>query len=104
MDPRLAEKVLRGDRKAVSRAISLVENKEEGYVELLSRLYPHTGKAFVIGVTGPPGTGKSSLVDQLVRAFRLRQMNAAVLAIDPTSPISGGAILWRSGEDAQSHP
>ena len=89
----LAVQILRGDRKSISRAISLVENRETGYAELLKEIYPHTGKAFVIGVTGPPGTGKSSLVDKLVRVFRARDLRVAVLAVDPTSPISGGAIL-----------
>jgi len=89
----LADKVIQGDRKAVSKAITLVENRENGYLDFLAELYPHAGRAFLVGVTGPPGTGKSSLVDQLVREFRLKKMKVAVLAVDPTSPISGGAIL-----------
>jgi GTPase len=93
MDSNLAELLLEGNRKAVSRAITIVENREKGYSTLLKRIYTHTGGAFVIGVTGPPGTGKSSLVDQLVRAFRARKSKVAVLAVDPTSPVSGGAML-----------
>lgn len=71
----------------------MVENKEKGYSELMRTLYSHTGNAFIIGVTGPPGTGKSSVIDPLVRAYRQRKENVAVLAIDPSSPITGGAIL-----------
>jgi LAO/AO transport system kinase len=84
---------MNGDRKAISKAISLVENREEGYEDLLAALYPRTGRAFIIGVTGPPGTGKSTLVDQMVRLFRAQNLQVAVIAIDPTSPVSGGAIL-----------
>ena len=89
----LASRVLKGDRKAVSRAITLVENREKGYSTLLRYLYPHTGKASMIGITGPPGTGKSSLLDKLVKMYRAGGKKVAVLAVDPSSPLSGGAIL-----------
>ncbi|MHB8567782.1 MAG: methylmalonyl Co-A mutase-associated GTPase MeaB [Nitrososphaerales archaeon] len=89
----LTNLVLKGDRKAVARAISIVENKEIGYSILLKEIYPHTGKALVIGVTGPPGTGKSTLVESLVRIYRSKGSKVAVLAVDPSSPFSGGAIL-----------
>ncbi|MDG6995423.1 MAG: methylmalonyl Co-A mutase-associated GTPase MeaB [Nitrososphaerota archaeon] len=89
----LASRVLKSDRKAVSSAISLVENREEGYTLLLKELYPHSGNATVIGITGPPGTGKSSLLDKLVRIYRANGKKVAVLAVDPSSPVSGGAIL-----------
>ncbi|MGI0079843.1 MAG: methylmalonyl Co-A mutase-associated GTPase MeaB, partial [Nitrososphaerales archaeon] len=85
--------VLKGDRLAVSKAISAVENRGEDYPLLLREIFPHTGHAFVIGVTGPPGTGKSSLVDRLLKVFRARGDKVAVLAVDPTSPVTGGAIL-----------
>lgn len=89
----LIDGVLRGDRNSVSKAISILENQDSRSTELLRAIYPHTGRAFIIGVTGPPGTGKSTLVDQIVKAYRSRGMKVAVLAIDPTSPLSGGAIL-----------
>ena len=91
----IASMVLRGDRNAVARAISMVENREEGFADILKELYPHTGKAIVVGVTGPPGTGKSTLVNGIVRSIRAAKDDpyVAVLAIDPTSPLSGGAIL-----------
>ena len=71
----------------------MIENHDNGCSELLRNIFPQTGNAYVIGVTGPPGSGKSSLVDRLIQSFRARQEKVAVLAVDPTSPISGGAIL-----------
>jgi LAO/AO transport system kinase len=84
---------LSGDRNSISKAITIVENKDEASSALMKVLFLHTGKAHVVGVTGPLGTGKSSLVDQLVRSYRLKGEKVAVLAVDPSSPISGGAIL-----------
>src|SRR5579875_4048431 len=89
----LSRGVLIGDRKAVSKAITLVENRVPGYLDLLSKIFPSTGKAFVVGITGPPGTGKSTLVDRLITAFRSRGLKVGVLAVDPSSPVSGGALL-----------
>jgi LAO/AO transport system kinase len=91
--PTLTERVLSGDRNAVSKAITLAENRQSNYSDLLSELYLHTGSGHVVGITGPPGTGKSSLVDLLVRFYRTKGRKVAVLAVDPSSPISGGAIL-----------
>ena len=85
--------VLKGDRIAISKSITAIENRDSGSGELLKALFPHTGHAFVIGITGPPGTGKSSLVDQLTRIYRSKVKRVAILAVDPTSPVSGGAIL-----------
>lgn len=89
----LAQGVLDGDRRSVARAISMVEDGAEGLAELSERIYPSTGNAHTIGLTGSPGVGKSSLAEQLVRAARSRDQTAAVLAIDPTSPFTGGALL-----------
>jgi len=89
----LVERILAGDRRAVARAISMVEDGAEGLAELSAGLYPHTGDAYTLGLTGSPGVGKSSLAEQLVRAARSRDLSVAVLAIDPTSPFTGGALL-----------
>jgi LAO/AO transport system kinase len=89
----LAEGVLAGDRRAVARAISLVEDGSEDLARLSDALYPKTGRAYTVGLTGAPGVGKSSLAEQLVRAARARDRSVAVLAIDPTSPFTGGALL-----------
>ncbi|HEX2266803.1 MAG TPA: methylmalonyl Co-A mutase-associated GTPase MeaB [Actinomycetota bacterium] len=89
----LAEKVLSGDRRAVARAISLVEDGAPDLVELSKAIYPKTGRAYTIGLTGSPGVGKSSLAEQLVRTVRGDDGAVAVLAIDPTSPFTGGALL-----------
>jgi LAO/AO transport system kinase len=78
---------------ALARAISMVENGRPGFEELLSRLHPTLGRARRIGITGPPGAGKSTLTEQLVRAFRARNLTVAVVAVDPTSPFTGGALL-----------
>ncbi len=89
----LTEQVLSGDRRAVARAISMVEDGAEGLEELSAGLFPHTGRAHTVGLTGSPGVGKSSLAAELVRVARERDLAVAVLAIDPTSPFTGGALL-----------
>lgn len=85
----------RGDTAALARAISLVENQREGFEQLLSELYRKIGNAEAqrIGITGPPGAGKSTLTEQLVRAYREQGLKVAVVAVDPTSPFTGGALL-----------
>jgi LAO/AO transport system kinase len=82
-----------GDMRALARAISSVENRAPEASELLKALFPHTGKARVIGLTGSPGSGKSTLVDQLAREYRKQGLTVGIIAVDPTSPYSGGAIL-----------
>jgi LAO/AO transport system kinase len=89
----LVERVLEGDRRAVARAISMVEDGAEGLEELSTGLFPHTGNAYTVGLTGSPGVGKSTLAGGLVRHLRQLGRSVAVLAIDPTSPFTGGALL-----------
>jgi LAO/AO transport system kinase len=91
-DP-LPELVLRGDVRAIARAITLVDNETPEGAALVGRLYPRTGRAFLVGITGPPGAGKSTLIDRLIARIRQDGRTVGVLAVDPTSPFSGGAIL-----------
>lgn len=89
----LVEQLLGGNRRALARLLTAVENESKGIGEALAALFPHTGRAWVIGVTGAPGTGKSTLVSALTKAYRVQGKTVAILAVDPTSPFSGGAIL-----------
>ena len=89
----LADGVRSGDRRALARAITLVENSESLAHELVRELYPHTGRAYAVGVTGPPGVGKSSLISALVRHLRGLGRTVGVISIDPSSPFSKGALL-----------
>jgi LAO/AO transport system kinase len=90
----LLEGVRAGDRRALARAISLVENRDELAYELVRELYPQTGRAFAVGVTGPPGVGKSSLISALVRHVRKTDgRSVGVISVDPSSPFSQGALL-----------
>jgi LAO/AO transport system kinase len=82
-----------GDTRALSRAISTVENRAPGWSDLLKALFPHSGKARVLGLTGAPGAGKSTLVDHLARHYRKQNRTVGIIAVDPTSPYTGGAIL-----------
>jgi LAO/AO transport system kinase len=84
-----------GDVRALARAISTVENRAPGWSDLLKAVFPHSGKARVLGLTGPPGAGKSTLVDQLARFYRKKEdkRTVGIIAVDPTSPYTGGAIL-----------
>ena len=82
-----------GDSRALARAISTVENHSPGWIELLKELFPHTGRARTIGLTGAPGAGKSTLVDQLAKHYREQKQTIGIIAVDPTSPYTGGAIL-----------
>jgi LAO/AO transport system kinase len=89
----LAAGVLRGEVRAIARAITIVENEGPEAPALLARLFPHAGRALVLGLTGPPGAGKSTLVDRLTTHLRRQGKSVGIVAVDPTSPYSGGAIL-----------
>jgi LAO/AO transport system kinase len=91
--PPLFQRVLNGDPRAIARAMSLIEDGTPGAPDLVRALFPHTGRAYVVGVTGPPGAGKSTLVDRLVGTVRAAGETVGVIAVDPTSPFTGGSIL-----------
>ena len=92
-DPTLAEGVLAGDPRAVARALSLVEDDAQAGVSVLRAIFAKTGRAQLIGVTGPPGAGKSTLVDRLTGEMRNEGKTVGIIAVDPTSPFTGGAVL-----------
>ncbi|RLF73310.1 methylmalonyl Co-A mutase-associated GTPase MeaB [Thermococci archaeon] len=89
----LIERMLKGDKRATARLITLVENDEEKAREIVKKIYSNTGRAYIIGITGPPGSGKSTLVDKLIKKARDEGNIVGVIAIDPTSPFTGGALL-----------
>jgi len=92
-DQKIVSRLLAGDRRALARLISRIENDGQEAAEALSALYPHTGQAHIVGVTGAPGTGKSTLVNALAKAYRAQDVRVGIIAVDPTSPFSGGALL-----------
>jgi LAO/AO transport system kinase len=89
----IARGVLAGDRRSIARAITTIENNSPKAQELIASIYPHTGNAHVIGLTGSPGCGKSTLIDKIIREYRRRGKTVGVIAVDPTSPFTGGAFL-----------
>ncbi|MBS7607824.1 MAG: methylmalonyl Co-A mutase-associated GTPase MeaB [Candidatus Bathyarchaeia archaeon] len=89
----IAKGVLAGDKRSIAKAITIVENKPEEAQRLIAAIYPHTGKAHIIGLTGPGGAGKSTLIEKMVREYRRRGKTVGVIAVDPTSPFTGGAFL-----------
>jgi LAO/AO transport system kinase len=89
----LIDSLRSGDARALARAISTVENRAAGWSDLMKAVFPHSGKARVIGLTGAPGAGKSTLVDQLAKLYRKQDRTVGIVAVDPTSPYTGGAIL-----------
>jgi GTPase len=88
-----AEQVRAGDVRAISRAVSAIENRAREAEEILRQLFPYTGHAYRVGITGAPGTGKSTLVDRLASHYRAEKKTVGIIAVDPSSPFTGGAIL-----------
>ncbi len=89
----LVDKMLRGSRYALAKVISLIENSSPYTSKIMKEVYPHTGGADIVGITGPPGAGKSTLIDKLVKELREDSKKVAIIAVDPSSPFTGGAIL-----------
>jgi LAO/AO transport system kinase len=89
----IARGVLAGDRRSTARAITIVENNTAQTQKLITSIYPHTGKAHIIGITGPGGSGKSTLIEKMIRKYRQKDNTVGVIAVDPTSPFTGGAFL-----------
>jgi LAO/AO transport system kinase len=89
----LVERLLKGEKRAAARLMSLVDDQDPSAAELMAEIHPHTGKAHIVGITGPPGSGKSTLVSKLALEYRNRGMQVGVVAVDPTSPFTGGALL-----------
>ena len=89
----LVSRVLKNEKTAIARLISVVENEIEGYQNFLDELHPHTGNAYRIGITGPPGVGKSTLTSHLTSLIRAQDKKVGIIAVDPTSPFTGGAVL-----------
>jgi len=89
----LAQDVLKGNRRSVARLMTAIENEDPESRAAISQLYPHTGNAYIVGVTGPPGSGKSTLIGQLAKQYRKLRKNVGIIAVDPSSPFTGGALL-----------
>ena len=89
----LAQEVIKGNHRAIARAISLVENDRGAAQKMMKKIFPHTGESLVVGITGSPGSGKSTLVDQMVSFLRKNGKKIGIVAVDPSSPFTGGAIL-----------
>jgi LAO/AO transport system kinase len=90
---KLVEQMLKGENVSLSRIISLVENESSQVPEIMKLIAPHLGKAHCIGITGPPGVGKSTLIDKLTALMRKQGLKVGIIAVDPSSPFTGGAVL-----------
>ena len=103
----IVAEVLQGSVRAMARLITLVENDDPRAMQIMGTIYPHTGNAYVLGITGSPGTGKSTLTDKITAILREREKTVGVIAVDPSSPFTGGALLGdrirmqRSAGDAE---
>ena len=93
MKTKLIDKILQGDVRAAARLMRDIEDEAPNAIEELKSIYLHTGRAYIVGVTGAPGAGKSTIVDTLITSFRRENMTVGVVAVDPTSPFTGGALL-----------
>ena len=89
----LVEKLIKNERRAVARSISVIESDNSQSVELLKNIFPNIGNAYRIGITGPPGAGKSTITNQLTKLYRKESKRVGIIAVDPTSPFTGGALL-----------
>ena len=89
----IVDKLRKGDIRSVARLLTLIENEDEKAETILKEIWENTGKSYIIGITGPPGAGKSTIVDLLAKLAVEKQHKVGVLAVDPTSPFSGGAVL-----------
>lgn len=89
----LAQEILNGNPRAIAKAISLVENNKKPARDMMKKIFPYSGQSIIVGITGAPGSGKSTLVDQMIPLLRKREKKIGIVAVDPSSPFSGGAIL-----------
>ena len=101
-DESLAKRLLDGDKRALARAITLIENDDPAGWELVREVYPQTGKARIVGLTGLPGVGKSTLIGALTKEMRAADRRVAVLSIDPSSPFTRGALGWATASGSRT--
>ena len=94
---KLVDKMLSGDERSLARLTTMVEREDTEVPDIMKEICRHTGKAYYIGITGPPGSGKSTLVDRLTAVIREKGLTVGIIAVDPTSPFSGGAVLGLPG-------